>query len=200
MALLLKTDPLLTITFVLDPHDLIESQYRISLAPKQVKKRWKGVSIFTVIVFLYLFLTTNGFDFLPRILWVTAISAVVFFTGATAYVWLNKGERLRTQIEKDLSKRYPGGLGSSEVIGKRSVLIHENGIGILTDSEFSETAWKTITAICLLPDSLFFFLKPENFFEIPRAKISEQEFQKATELLRQNAPQHLVHTKFDYPL
>lgn len=150
--------------------------------------------------FLLLLFTNDGFDLLPRVFWAAIISTFVFITGATVYIWSNKGLRLRAQIEKNFSKRYLDGSDTADLVGKRELVFHEDGLSILTSSDFSETTWKTMTAICLLHDSILFFPRPTKFLEIPRAKVSDEEFQQLTNLLHQNAPQHLIRTKFDYPL
>ena len=196
----MKTEPLITIAFEVDPHDVVNRQYRISLAPSQVKERWKNIFIATGVAFLLFLLTDNDFRFLIKVLWSTVFAGFIFTLLATAYIWLNKGKHLRTEIEKKLSRRHLAGAGTADLVGERQLAIHESGISIRTNSELTETAWKTLTAIILLPDAILFFLDSDHFFEVPQSKLDANEVTEMKKILTANAPPELFQTRFDYPL
>lgn len=197
--MLFSHQPLFSVSYETEPNDLINSQYRINLAPKQKKARWLSVVIFSFAILIITLAASNE------------NGKYRFYEGGTAFVVIfllltylliirNSGRHLRTKIERKLAQRYHGGIGTAGLVGQRTFSIYENGLGMLTDSDFSQNQWNSLTTLFLLEDAIVIFNTPATFYELPKAKLGDEKFNQAVTLLREKAPPNCIRLKFDFPL
>ena len=194
--MLFQSPALHSVSFEIDPNDLIDSSYRISLSPTQQKARWKTVLIVTLACTIGFrvagedtTLLTSGLTFLA-----------IFAVASILFIGLNRGKNLRRIITKNLDRAYPGGLGAGGIVGERTLTIYENGIGLLTDSTYSEDKWSSLQVIFLLEDAIVIFNTPATLHEIPKTKLGAPKFAELSNLLKEKAPPQLLREKFDYPI
>ena len=197
--MLFSSPPLRSVSFDLDPHDLFDSQYKLLTAPAQKKARWKAILI-TSFIWSFALSYIIGDDKFGRLEKITAAFAVIFLLSTLISFFQTRKKTIQQTIEKNMEKSYPGGHGAGGLLGPRTFSIYENGVSMLTESDFEQKSWASLSAIILLQDSIFVFYTPATYQALPKVQLGDDEFQRVTDLLSQTAPQNLIRTKFDYPL
>ena len=189
--MLFDSSPLLTLKYELDPENYLDAQVRILSSPKQKKQRWVSAVLLSLggLIFAAVVYPSNCFLFL----------ALFAFT-VLSLTWGHRKKALRKKAAKHIDRLYRGGLGSSNIIGPRILSIHQEGIAVQTNDSFTRVRWGSLSAIFLLPDSVLIFTGPTNFLDVPKAKVSDQEFEALIAQLQKNGPPAITSTKFDFPL